>query len=145
MSSLLGELVNQYNTSTDAPMVELRTLLGANKVYADLLPPNITKPFVMLAEAGTKVEAEPKSNAARVRVLGTTIDFTCYSTHRQFNEDCLELIEDAFCNATDPLELGARKDHMATFFVDRTLAFDGDEGWIGTIQLRYVYTKQPRI
>lgn len=134
VTSLLGSFEDYYANGSSADLTTLRSDLGTGKLYADLLPDTLARPYVILGEDSTRVVGQTKRNASgkNSRVLEVLVVMDVYAVDRAQCELILDDLEDAYLcqDLTDSSEW----QFGPVTFENRSMLFDGD-GWTGTLTL----------
>lgn len=136
--SILGSVAQYYESgTTTAGLVALRAAI--NTMYADLLPDNVSRPFVVLSESGTRVFKEVKAATHRTKILDVNVSFDIYARDRAETEAILEILETVYLEEGVAMVITDRQ-HLATMFANRLSFYDG-EAWQGTLELSYRIVK----
>jgi hypothetical protein len=135
--SLLGAIATYADEGTEEEVVALRTALGSSKIWADVVPAEISFPFIALSETNTRLVAERKGTATKV--VDITVTYDVSSESRASVEQYLELLEDAFAAAELTMPEGQR--HLKTTFGNRYQTWKEGLLWSGTLELVYTVEK----
>jgi len=148
--SLLGSIVEYYQTTTDAPTVALRDSLGSD-FFADTMPEIIDDsgnliqsafPYCVLVQGNRTINTQVKANPGLSWIESVPVVFGVYGTSRNQVEGIIDQLELAFLpidSLPTTLTISNRL-HMATYPGPSDLGIVEDSNgdiWQGTLSLTF--------
>ena len=138
-NSILGAIVNRFNTSSDAaPLLALVT----GGMYADMVPGIGQRPYVTLEEGPTELYGQTKGPYAP-HVRNVNVTFWIFGATRATVEAIQDATEVAYISNTCPNPITYTFDslqYMDSLFADRGGRMDG-EGWTGWVSITFQHSK----
>jgi hypothetical protein len=138
--SVLGKIVERYDNSSSDEFVALRAAVGADKLWTDIVPEELTKPYVSVSSISTTPESQGKANSYRIDRVN--VQFSTYDTSLSSVDNILELLENAILRTT-LTEVTDRETDSFPVLVSRESGEVERRVYRGILEVSYLMRKSP--
>lgn len=137
MASLFGAIGTFFLSDPSASAA--RELLQGS-FYSDEMPPRLDRPFCVVRQAAEEQRITAKARTQFPTAIEVTVAFDVVANGRAELEAIIEALQEVFVDQQPILTITDRT-HIGTLFSNATKEWDGVEGWMGTLFLKFQLRK----